>query len=242
MIVDMRAPGVEVRPLRQMTGSSEFNEVFLDDVRVPRENLVGEEGKGWEIAQTTLAHERGPAPRQLVIHRMLLEDLTRLVRASSDAALRQMLIEEARKQGKTFGLLFEDISGGFTFTDRSNPQAFQVTPIMVYRVYVDGRADELGEQFGDGPRHQHRPARHRQRPEPVHQPGGHVGDQRDGHARRGLGQAHPEHPADQVLVIAAAAREVDRTPEHEGEQGRRRDQAEAALKPGVIAKTSAPTE
>jgi predicted Zn-dependent protease len=54
-----------------------------------------------------------------------------------------MLVEEARKQGKTFGLFFEDISGGFTFTDRSNPQAFQVTPIMVYRVYVDGRPDEL---------------------------------------------------------------------------------------------------
>jgi alkylation response protein AidB-like acyl-CoA dehydrogenase len=63
-----------------MTGSSEFNEVFLDDVRVPVANLVGEEGKGWDIAQTTLAHERGTAPRQLVIHRMLLEDLVRLAR------------------------------------------------------------------------------------------------------------------------------------------------------------------
>jgi alkylation response protein AidB-like acyl-CoA dehydrogenase len=80
MIVDMHAPGVEVRPLRQMTGSSEFNEVFLDDVRVPVANLVGEEGRGWEIAQTTLAHERGTSPRQLVIHRMLLEDLIRLAR------------------------------------------------------------------------------------------------------------------------------------------------------------------
>ena len=59
------------------------------------------------------------------------------------ATLRSMLIEEARKQGKSFGLLFEDISGGFTLTDRSRPQAFQVTPIMVYRIYVDGRPDEL---------------------------------------------------------------------------------------------------
>jgi len=95
MIVDMRAPGVEVRPLRQMTGSSEFNEVFLDDVRVPVANLVGEEGKGWEIAQTTLAHERGTAPRQLVIHRMLLEDLTRLARESSDASLRESVAAAA---------------------------------------------------------------------------------------------------------------------------------------------------
>ena len=95
MIVDMRAPGVEVRPLRQMTGSSEFNEVFLDDVRVPVANLVGEEGKGWEIAQTTLAHERGTAPRQLVIHRMLLEDLTWLARESSDASLRESVAAAA---------------------------------------------------------------------------------------------------------------------------------------------------
>ncbi len=78
MIVDMRSDGVEVRPLRQLTGSSEFNEVFLTDVRVPRENLVGEIHNGWSIAQTTLAHERGTSPRQLVIHRMLLDDLVGL--------------------------------------------------------------------------------------------------------------------------------------------------------------------
>ena len=96
MVVDMHAPGVEVRPLRQMTGSSEFNEVFLDDVRVPAANLVGEEGKGWEIAQTTLAHERGTAPRQLVIHRMLLEDLLRVAREDDDAgALRQSVAAAA---------------------------------------------------------------------------------------------------------------------------------------------------
>ncbi len=59
------------------------------------------------------------------------------------AQLRQMLIAEVKKQGKTYGLFFEDISGGFTNTTRYSPQAFQVTPIMVYRVYADGRPDEL---------------------------------------------------------------------------------------------------
>jgi len=53
------------------------------------------------------------------------------------------LLEEAKRQGKAFGLLFRDISGGFTTTSRASTQAFQVTPIMVYRVYVDGRPDEL---------------------------------------------------------------------------------------------------
>ncbi|MFM7143262.1 MAG: acyl-CoA dehydrogenase family protein [Alphaproteobacteria bacterium] len=78
LVVDMHAPGVTVRPLRQMTGTSEFNEVFLEEVRVPRDHLVGELHRGWSIAQTTLAHERGTSPRQLVIHRMLLDDLRRL--------------------------------------------------------------------------------------------------------------------------------------------------------------------
>jgi predicted Zn-dependent protease len=60
-----------------------------------------------------------------------------------ETRLRTMLIEEATKQGKPYGLLFKDISGGFTMTGRANPQSFQVTPIMVYRVYADGRPDEL---------------------------------------------------------------------------------------------------
>ena len=57
--------------------------------------------------------------------------------------LRALLIEECKKQGKPFGLLFSDISGGFTLTARSAPQAYQVNPVMVYRVYTDGRPDEL---------------------------------------------------------------------------------------------------
>ena len=83
-ILDMQAPGVTVIPLRQMTGSEEFNEVFLEDVLVPREQLIGAEHDGWRIANTTLAHERGTSPRQLVIHRMLLADLMRLAREGTD--------------------------------------------------------------------------------------------------------------------------------------------------------------
>jgi alkylation response protein AidB-like acyl-CoA dehydrogenase len=59
LIVDMKAPGVEVRPLRQLTGESEFNEIFFTGVEVPRENLLGEIGGGWQVAMTTLLHERG---------------------------------------------------------------------------------------------------------------------------------------------------------------------------------------
>ncbi len=61
----------------------------------------------------------------------------------SNSKLKEMLVAEAKAQGKQFGLYFEDISGGFTLTTRDSPQAFQVTPIMVYKIYVDGRPDEL---------------------------------------------------------------------------------------------------
>ena len=60
LLVDMKTPGISIRPLRQISGESEFNETFFDDVEVPVENLVGELNGGWKIAMTTLAYERGP--------------------------------------------------------------------------------------------------------------------------------------------------------------------------------------
>jgi alkylation response protein AidB-like acyl-CoA dehydrogenase len=59
ILVDLKTPGVEVRPLRQITGESEFGEVFFENARVPRKNLVGEVGQGWQIAMTVLGYERG---------------------------------------------------------------------------------------------------------------------------------------------------------------------------------------
>jgi len=59
------------------------------------------------------------------------------------AKLRDMLIEECKKQEKPYGLLFEDITGGFTMTGRGGPQAFKVLPVVVYRIFADGRKDEL---------------------------------------------------------------------------------------------------
>lgn len=59
LLVDMRSPGVEVRPLVQITGDPEFNEIFFNDVKVPLSNVLGEINSGWNVAMTTLLHERG---------------------------------------------------------------------------------------------------------------------------------------------------------------------------------------
>src|SRR5215475_5466897 len=61
LLVDMHSPEITVRPLVQMTGSKGFNEVFFEDVRVPRKNLVGNKNQGWQVAITTLMFERGGA-------------------------------------------------------------------------------------------------------------------------------------------------------------------------------------
>jgi alkylation response protein AidB-like acyl-CoA dehydrogenase len=58
ILIDMQTPGIDVRPLRQMTGDADFNEVFFDNVRVPVKNIVGKRGNGWVVSRSTLKHER----------------------------------------------------------------------------------------------------------------------------------------------------------------------------------------
>ena len=57
--------------------------------------------------------------------------------------LREKLVQQIRRQGKPYGLIFDDITGGFTFTGRSTPNSFNVSPVTVWRVFADGRPDEL---------------------------------------------------------------------------------------------------
>jgi alkylation response protein AidB-like acyl-CoA dehydrogenase len=77
-IMDMHVPGVDVRPLRQMNGDSEFNEVYLEDVRIPRANIVGSEGQGWDMAVALLMHERATLTFQRQLQsRVALKDLVR---------------------------------------------------------------------------------------------------------------------------------------------------------------------
>jgi len=95
LLVDMKTPGIGVRPLRQMTGEAEFNETFLDNVRVPVANLVGKENEGWAVAITTLAYERDLLTfiRHISL-RNALHRLVKLVRErgrGADPVLRQKI-------------------------------------------------------------------------------------------------------------------------------------------------------
>jgi alkylation response protein AidB-like acyl-CoA dehydrogenase len=93
-LVDMRSPGIEIRPLRQMTGGAHFNEVFLTDVRIPSENVLGDVNGGWGVAMTTLANERvliggggtGPGFKDLV-------ELARQFGRDTDPLVRQGLAD-----------------------------------------------------------------------------------------------------------------------------------------------------
>ncbi len=115
LLLDMSTPGIDIRPLRQMTGDSHFSEVFLDEVRIPRANVLGGVGEGWKVAQTTLASERtaiaggsggadppglvalarafgvaaDPLARQAVVEAHLRSELLRFLRLRSQTALSQ---------------------------------------------------------------------------------------------------------------------------------------------------------
>jgi alkylation response protein AidB-like acyl-CoA dehydrogenase len=108
LLIDMKAPGVEVRPIRQITGDSEFNEVFLHDVRVPVANLLGREGQGWEIVTSALINERTGIAGSVRFDQSFdrLIDMARRTGRTADPIWRQRLADLAVKARvtKSFGL------------------------------------------------------------------------------------------------------------------------------------------
>jgi alkylation response protein AidB-like acyl-CoA dehydrogenase len=102
LVVDMTSPGIDIRPLVTITGESEFNEVYLDDVFVPSDCLVGGLNRGWSVANTTLAHERGTTfPfKEQVVHEVYLNELYALAAESGtldDLEVSDALAEAAVK-------------------------------------------------------------------------------------------------------------------------------------------------
>jgi alkylation response protein AidB-like acyl-CoA dehydrogenase len=102
LLVEMRTPGITVKPLRQITGEAEFNEMFFDEVRVPRANLLGPLNEGWRVATTTLMNERGTSALATVMrYRIVFDEIVDLARsvkrdgkpASQDPVMRQQLAQ-----------------------------------------------------------------------------------------------------------------------------------------------------
>jgi alkylation response protein AidB-like acyl-CoA dehydrogenase len=98
LLIDMKQPGIDVRPLKQMTGGADFNEVFLTDVRTPKDWIVGKRGEGWIVSRTTLKHERDSIGNAAMTE-VLFKGLVKLAKESQrngrpaieDASIRQRL-------------------------------------------------------------------------------------------------------------------------------------------------------
>ena len=97
LLVDMDSPGIEVRPLVQITGDAEFNEIFFKDVKVPKSQILGEAGEGWAVAMTTLLHERGTLGMALATRAQItaaeLAEHTRKLGRGSDPLVRQKVAQ-----------------------------------------------------------------------------------------------------------------------------------------------------
>jgi alkylation response protein AidB-like acyl-CoA dehydrogenase len=100
ILVDMKTPGIDVRPLNTMTGEAEFNEVFFNDARVPQSNVIGKRGEGWKIANTTLLHERNMLASSAVLDGSLRKLVERMqsetangVRAIDSPVMRDRLMQ-----------------------------------------------------------------------------------------------------------------------------------------------------
>ncbi len=137
ILVDMKTPGITIRPLRQITGEAEFNEVFLENVRVPASNVVGRVNEGWGVAITTLAHERDVLT--MIRHISLRTALERLVAlskrtmkggqpASKDAVLRQKIanlqVAERCLQLNGYRSLTKILQGGHPGPEGSTSKLF----------------------------------------------------------------------------------------------------------------------
>jgi len=98
-IVDMKSPGIEIRPLREMTGTSDFSEVFFNTVRIPAANMIGKPGEGWNVATKSLVHERAGLATRVVRCEKALDELLDLAKrcrrggrpATEDSSVRQEL-------------------------------------------------------------------------------------------------------------------------------------------------------
>jgi len=152
LLVDMRSPGITVRPLKQITGNSEFNETFFDNVRVPKQNLVGALNEGWRVAMTTLTYERGISSlaTQVRIKQQLdaMVDYARTSRRnghtlSQDPVLRQSLATAHIR----VEIMLLNLYRGITSRLRGQPPGPEASLDKLYWSEMDKWMQELGMEL-----------------------------------------------------------------------------------------------
>ena len=142
---------VDDTTMKKLGGEDLLGYYQFDDEGVPAQRVtLVDHGvlKNFEMSRSPLMgfpHSNGHGRRQLGAEPVSRQGnlIVQSSKTMSNAQLRAKLIELIKAQGKSFGLLIDDIAGGFTFTGRGQPQAFQVQPLVVYKVYADGKPDEL---------------------------------------------------------------------------------------------------
>ena len=143
LIMPMDAPGIDVRPLRTVIGSSEFSELFLDEVRVPVANRVGEENDGWRVAMVTFSFERGTSlvGEMLATRRLLEDELPKLARSLGkwDDPILQ----------REVGQLVAELDGLWALTQRTVSEAAQTGVPGVGGSLVKLQYSELVQRLGD---------------------------------------------------------------------------------------------
>jgi len=152
LLVDMHSPGITVRPLKQITGNSEFNETFFDNVRVPKQNLVGTMNDGWRVAMTTLTYERGISSlaTQVRIQQQLnaMVDYARTTRSnghtlSQDPVLRQSLAAAHIR----VEIMLLNLYRGITSRLRGQPPGPEASLDKLYWSEMDKWMQELGMEL-----------------------------------------------------------------------------------------------
>ena len=149
LLVDMHSPGVTVRPLKQITGNSEFNETFFDNVRVPKQNLIGGLNEGWRIAMTTLTYERGIS--SLATQVRIKQQLDAMIRyagktrrnggtLSQDPVLRQGLAQAHVR----VEIMLLNLYRGITSRLRGQPPGPEASLDKLYWSELDKWMQELG--------------------------------------------------------------------------------------------------
>jgi alkylation response protein AidB-like acyl-CoA dehydrogenase len=149
LLVDMHTAGITVRPLKQITGHAEFNETFFDNVRVPRENLIGEINNGWRIAMTTLTYERGISSLAVQVrvkqHLDAMIDYAKQTRHNGDVLSKDPVLRQALAAAHIrVEIMLLNLYRGITSRLRGQPPGPEASLDKLYWSELDKWMQEIG--------------------------------------------------------------------------------------------------